>query len=877
LTRVVRARPISGHSSEVLAAGWRVAASAPGALAGPGALDAAALDWVPATVPATAASALRAAGRFSLDGPPRRFDAEDWWWRARFPASAAGPGAETWLCFDGLATLADVWLNGSALFSSDDMWLAHERRVDDLLAGDNELVLRFRALDAALGARRPRPRWRAPMIENQQLRWFRATLLGRTPGWSPPAAAVGPFRPIRLERRAGVAIDEVRLDARLEGGDGVVEIACRARAVGGGEVEAIELAVARGDAVHRAALAPDAEPGSFARPHPNPSPGRGSDRRSEAEAEAEASPTTRSFHGRLEIARPERWWPHTHGDPALYQARLHLAGHEVDLGAIGFRELALATSGGDFTLSVNGAEVFCRGACFTPLDPVSLHASPAAYAAAVGQARAAGMNMLRLSGAMIYEDDAFFDACDAQGVLVWQDFMFANMDYPEDDAGFAATVAEEARQVLARLRARPSPAMLCGNSEVEQQAAMWGAPRERWSPRLFHEVLPALARELCPGVPYVPSSACGGAFPHQASEGPTSYYGVGAYLRPLEDARRSEVRFASECLAFANVPEPEGLAAMPGGLSARVHHPGWKARTPRDLGAGWDFDDVRDHYVAELFGVDPLRVRYADHDRYLALGRAAVGEVMAATFAEWRRARSRCRGGLIWFLRDLWPGAGWGVIDAAGAPKSAWFHLRRALAPVVVSLSDEGVNGVCAHVVNERPTPLAASLEVSLYRSGEVLSASGRLGLELGPREAIERPIASLFEGFLDTSYAYRFGPPAHDLVVAVLRGGAGTVLSEAFHFPLGRSSARERDVGLAAEARPVQPDIFAVTVRSRRFAASVFIEAEGFAADDNHFHLAPGGARVVTLRRAGGSGPLRGTVQALNAEAPAKIVVVNG
>src|SRR5213079_1068849 len=147
-----------------------------------------------------------------------------------------------------------------------------------------------------------------------------------------------------------------------------------------------------------------------------------------------------------------------------------------------------------------------------------------------------------------------------------------NMDYPEEPE-WRASIADEIGQNLSRLAGHPSLALVCGGSEVEQQAAMWGAPRAAWNAPLFHELLPALVREACPGIFYWPSSAHGGAFPHQASVGTTSYYGVGAYLRPLEDARRSEVRFASECLAFANVPGPR---ALPGGPSARVHHPAWK-------------------------------------------------------------------------------------------------------------------------------------------------------------------------------------------------------------------------------------------------------------------------------------------------------------
>jgi len=841
-----RVRSLTGHTATPLTDGWELAPCAPDAVAGPDALAGASLGWVPASVPSTAASALRSAGAWSLDGTARRFDAEDWWYRTRFSADPAAKGEQLWLCFDGLATVADVWLNGRPLFSSEGMFTAHERRVDEVLrkGGDNELAIRFRALDALLKARRPRPRWRAPMVEHQQLRWFRTTLLGRTPGWSPPAAPVGPWRGIRLERRGGVMVDDVRLRADA---DGQLDVACRVTGPSRAALGA-EIVLERGEREFRAPLAPSRPDGAMT--------------------------------GRLTVPDVQRWWPHTHGEPALYAARLEVKGKSgavtADLGMLGFRSVTLDTADDDFAIRVNGAPVFCRGACWTPLDVVSLAAAPDALDQAFSQVVDAGMNMLRVPGMMTYESDAFLDTCDARGVLLWQDFMFANMDYPEDPA-FLEVVSEEARQQLARLQGRPSVAVLCGNSEVEQQAAMWAAPRERWRPALFHDRLAALAREACPGVPYWPSSTHGGAFPHQGSAGSASYYGVGAYLRPLEDARRAEVRFASECLAFANVPEPATLALMPDGPASRVHHASWKARAPRDRGAGWDFDDVRDHYVAALYRVDPLRLRYADHDRYLAVGRVAMGEVMAAVFGEWRRRRSPTRGGLIWFLRDLWPGAGWGVIDAVGTPKAAWHYLRRALAPVAVSMSDEGGNGLAVHVVNDRPAPLSGELELALYRAGEVHAGRGVQAVSVGPNSAIELNAASLFEGFLDLSYAYRFGPPSHDVIAATLRDSAGTPLAQAFHFDVGLPNTREFDVGLSADMRPRADGAYDLTVRTRRFAQSVCVDVEGFACSDNYFHLVPGGERRLVLRRTGGgdAAPLpRGTLHALNAEASVILAV---
>jgi beta-mannosidase len=786
----------------------------------------------------TAAAVLRATGSFNLESTTRRFDAEDWWFRARLPSVDLAAGDELALQIGGIATVADVWLDGAPLLASDNMFRSHERIV---AAGGGELIIRCRALDTQLAARRPRPRWKAPMIENQQLRWFRTTLLGRTPGWSPPAAPVGPWRAVSLERRRAIAVDDVSVKTKLEGSAGVIDVTCRARPLGG-ELRALSLVVERGANQYRAALEKTGDG---------------------------------TFTGRLSIPDVERWWPHTHGHPALYTARISVTSSIsspsdapaaiVDLGAIGFREIA---RDGDFSLSVNGAPLFCRGACWTPLDVVTLGADRSSCEKALIQARDAGMNMLRVGGTMVYESDDFYDLLDELGILLWQDFMFANMDYPEDDGAFVEGVREEARQILTRLDGRPSLAVLCGNSEGEQQAAMFGAARERWSPKLFHEVLAEIARERRPDVPYWPSSAHGGAFPHEPRAGTTSYYGVGAYLRPIEDARRSEVRFATECLAFANVPErtPPGV---------KVHHPAWKARTPRDLGAGWDFDDVRDHYVKEIFGLDPVALRYADHDRYLALGRAATGEVMASVFAEWRRSASTCRGGLVWFLRDLWSGAGWGIIDAAGEPKSAYWYLRRALAPIAAHVSDEGNNGLYVHVVNDRAEPLEAELELSLFRAGEIAVGSAKRPVSIAARSSVALPVLETFEGFMDLSFAYRFGPPSCDLVVATLRAArTGAVVAQGFHFPIGLPSARELDLGLVAEARARADGTIELSLRTRRFAQSLVVEAEGFAADDAWFHLQPGGERTLTLTPVAGA-PFRGTVQALNSELSTKIVLL--
>jgi beta-mannosidase len=831
------------NEREPLLANWFVCACPPGGVGPSVPPDTHEWTALPQLLPA--AAAMRELGQWSLDGPPRRFDAEDWWYRASFDAGRGRELARTVLGFDGLATIAQVWLNGEELLTSNNMFVSHQVDVGSLLKDcGNDLLIHFRALDNALSAPRKRPRWRTPMVAHQQLRWFRTTLLGRTPGWSPPAAVVGPWKDIWLQHRSFPEADGIRLTAQLKDSSGVVKCELKLEAAPGQKIEAVFLRLERRGQSHTQLLQDDGA-------------GR--------------------FSGLLLIEDVDLWWPHTHGEPALYNASLKIRvqgmEHEMvnELGKLGFRTISLEAADGDFSLLVNGVRIFCRGACWAPLDAVTLRSSVAECRSAVMQACAAGMNMLRVAGTMVYEEDHFYDACDEQGVLVWQDFMFANMDYPAEDAEFSATVRLEAAQLLQRLQASACLAVLCGNSECEQQASMWGAPREQWQSALFNDTLAQLCADLVPGVPYWPSSAHGGSFPHQANSGTTSYYGVGAYLRPLDDARRADLRFATECLAFANVPAPSTVERMPGGFAGRAHHPGWKERSPRDLGAGWDFDDVRDHYLGLVFDIDPAKLRYSDHERYLTLSRMATGEVMAAGFAEWRRPQSSCRGAMVLMLRDLWAGAGWGLVDDAGVPKACYHYLKRVLQPVSVLLSDEGVSGLFLHIINERAEEKRVEIEVAAWRDGDVRVAFAEKSLTVPARGAKSMACLDLLGHFVDLNNAYRFGPMTCDVVAVTLMDAGGVQLGRSFYFPGGLNARADADIGLRAHARMLDERTAMLTVETRRFAQGVHFDIPGFTADDEYFHLPPASTTHVTLRGSGEHLPA-GYVYAANSVKSARV-----
>ncbi|HEY8571193.1 hypothetical protein [Phenylobacterium sp.] len=770
--------------------GWSLAVTPSGACAGPA--EAAKLtDWIPAPVPGTAALALERAGRWRRAAPEPLHD-KDVWYRVSLPDAGRRR-----LCFEGLATIADGWLDETPLFASRSMFRPQHVEAD--IRGLATLWLCFRALDPHLQAKGPRARWRPMMMDSQGLRLVRTTTLGHMPGWCPPVDIVGPYRPVRIEDPAEPGVDRVRLRAEWDGSPGL-HVEATLRGIEG----PITVACAGGS--------------------------------------VELTPEDGRISGELDAWGAEAWQPAGYGAQPLYPVVLRAAGREFSLGRVGFRHLAVdrGRDGREFALLVNGEEVFCRGACWIAPDLLDPGADPEPT---LRLAREAGMNMVRVSGVGLYESRRFFEVCDELGLLVWHDFMFANFDYPVADATFAAAVRDEAKAFLAMTQGCPSLAMLCGGSEVLQQATMMGLPADLQWP-LFDEVLPQAAAETRPDVPYVPNTPWGGPLPFAADEAVTHYYGVGAYERPLEDARRADVKFASECLAFANVPQPETLARhLP---VPAVHDPRWKAAVPRDRGASWDFEDTRDHYLGRLFELDPARLRREDPQLYLDLSRIVSGEVMAAVFAEWRRTRSPCAGGLVWTLRDLVPGAGWGVIDSTGEPKPAWYALKRIFQPIQALITDEGVNGLAVYLINETATPVAAEVRLS------VLGADGPPVIDvckpvvLEPRSTQELSAFALVGRFYDLSYAYRFGPRAHEAVRVQLVRGEG-VLSEVFHFAGPRS-------GLAGGVVDVRLEGEEVVLTSSTLQRYVHISDAAFRPQDDGLPLAPGEPRRVRLVRRQGA-----------------------
>lgn len=845
-----------------------------------------------------------------MERPSFALDEFDWWVQVslRSGNTADEVNANTFdsvvLRSEGLATLSEVWWNNELITATNSMFvpacaLVPASALQDFLAlpnaavpeqasaDDSPLWLCFRSVSEHLRVtanRRDRPAWKSRLVDHQGLRRVRTSLLGRMPGWSPPVPAIGPYRPLHLSVASDLHdpanLVNLSILSTVTEHRGTVVFSVQAPA---GTAEATLR-------IHNPVLKNDRNTSTPA------SPSQTFDQTQpvaefNAVCEPSADGALVTISATVVVENVALWWPHTHGDPWLYPVSIVLNGakptHAVHhLAPIGFRSVAVDrktgssardTSGRNelnglaeldgFGIEVNGEPVYARGACWTPVDLVSLNPPAALLDDTLDTVLAAGMNMVRVGGTMTYETERFHRRCDELGIMVWQDFMFANLDIALDDESLLNDIRAEVSHHAQRLGRHASTVVVCGGSEVDQQASMMGIPAQQWNSGLARSVIQPLCAQIIPSIPFVVSSpstapvdeqlhpSSTAALPFHVDSGVGHYYGVGAYLRGFDDVRRSKVRFATECLAFANVPENSALDALFGDNGRAPHQPLWKQRVPRDNGAGWDFDDVRDHYLGELFGVDPMRLRYSDLGRWLDLSRITSTEVLDSVASEWRRNDATCKGSLVWFLRDLWNGAGWGLIDALGRPKPALAGLARRWQPIALTLTDEGVNGLDAHLVNETAAPLSGILEAVIVRDGVTIIERAERAITLSPRATQRVRVDELFNGFRDLTWAYRFGPAVGELVRTRFhsnaRVGSDSIVRDAHHWVTGRPSAIEASTGLTAQGEAiVGTNSFRITVATERTAFGIHLDGDELRSSDNWFHLAPGDQRILTVHR---------------------------
>ncbi|MCX5652697.1 MAG: hypothetical protein NTU45_15110 [Planctomycetota bacterium] len=351
-------------------------------------------------------------------------------------------------------------------------------------------------------------------------------------------------------------------------------------------------------------------------------------------------------------------------------------------------DTAADSIGRRFAFKLNGAPIFARGANLIPPLLGTRHEHD--WIGEMRRYRDTGFNMVRVWGGGNYLPDAFYEACDELGILVWQDFMFACATYPED-APFAALVAREAAHQVARLSRHPSLALWCGGNEDILAWWSWGwkerlKPGQSWGLRYWSELLPAAVAAHDPGTPYWTESPYSGSMelhPNDPDHGDRHTWDAEA---KIEGYRRVLPRFSSE---FGHQSPPCWRTVVEDCLDATRDADAMAAKDLVDAlrlrQKAWGGDDAQyKPYLEARFA--PAR----DAREYVAQAQHLQARAMDAAMRWLRAGAPRSMGALIWQWNDVWAGHSWSLVDAAGRAKPAWHAVRRACAPRMLSIEPIG-------------------------------------------------------------------------------------------------------------------------------------------------------------------------------------------
>jgi len=336
--------------------------------------------------------------------------------------------------------------------------------------------------------------------------------------------------------------------------------------------------------------------------------------------------------------------------------------------------------GSSFVLAINGKQLFCKGADWIPADTFLPRLNTAVYERLLVLARDASMNMIRVWGGGVYEDDVFYELCDRLGLMVWQDFMYACGEYPDHPA-FLREAGREAEHVVRRLRNHPSIVLWCGNNECEWifctknpgkvPDQMRGAP-------IFRDVLPRVVRRHDGTRPYWRSTPFGTGFPNDQGNGNHHQWEVWSAWKDFREYEKNTARFVSEF----GFQAPANRATM-----ERVLQPG--ERDPQS--------PAMEHHNKQVEGTERLFRFIAAHyalpgnwGQFIHVGQVLQAEALKCAVEHWRRRKFRTAGALFWQLNDCWPATSWSVIDCDLRPKAGYYYAKRFFAPVLVSVAKNG-------------------------------------------------------------------------------------------------------------------------------------------------------------------------------------------
>lgn len=703
--------------SHDLAAGWTMTATGgpvPDALVGLG---------VPTDVPATSHTALLDAGLIPDPYLDRNEEELAWMrrtsWRFARPLDEPAPADDERvdLVLEGLDTVATVRLGDAVLARTANQHRTYRVDLRPHLTGDPAVLtvdLAPAIAHAEAEAARLGPR---PLAYAQPFNMVRKMACSFGWDWGPDLQTAGIWRPVRVERWRTARLASVRPLVSVRGGDGRIEVVAAVERSGLGEAGELRL---------RAGVA-------------------GVEREVVVPAGADEVRLV------LDVSRPRLWWPVGHGEQPLYGLDVRLTSAAgAELGAwsrrIGFRDVVVDTAddehGSRFTLVVNGAPVFVKGANWIPDDHLLTRITRERLERRLDQALDARLNLVRVWGGGIYESEDFYELCDERGLLVWQDFLLACAAYPEESPLWEEIEAE-AREHVARLAAHPSLVLWNGGNENLWGHEDWGWKEElagrSWGERYALDLFARVVAELDPTRHYNPNSPSSpGRDPlvvHPNDPGHGTHHEWEVWNRIDYTRYRDAVpRFCSE-FGFQGPPTWAALerAVRPaGGGALRKQDPVFLLHQKAE-----DGNAKLDRGMAPHLGVP---AHFVDWHWAAQLNQARAVQHAVTHYRSWW---PRTAGAIVWQLNDCWPVTSWAAVDGDGRAKPLLFGLAHAFADRLVTVQDRDGDAV-VHLVNDTDRPWAGALRLQRQGLDGAVLAAADVAVEVPARAvgAVQLPAA---------------------------------------------------------------------------------------------------------------------------------------
>lgn len=797
-------------------------------------------NWYPATVPGVVHTDLLQ--NKIIEDPFFRLnerglqwiDKEDWVYETCFTLAADMMRKENMeLVFEGLDTYADVYLNDECILKADNMFRRWSIPVRQYIREENNILKVYFHSPVKIDV----PKWDAlpyqypasnDQSENGGLFNKKISIFARKAGyhygwdWGPRLVTSGIWRPVYIRAWSDLRINDVFIEQKEVGAG---------RAVIAGHVE----------------LDADKDMDGVLVTITDKATGRVL-----GEWQADLKRGTNRVTVDFVLHKPKLWWSNGLGEPFLYRFRTDIiAGGELldsKTERVGIRSLKVVhqpdKDGHTFYIELNGRPVFAKGANYIPSDNFLPRVTPENYKRTILDAAGVNMNMLRVWGGGIYENDVFYDLCDEHGIMIWQDFMFACSMYPAEGA-LLDNIHQEAVDNVKRLRNHACIALWCGNNECQDAWLGWGwkceieRQNKEYADKIwaqyrqqYHVTLPGVVREYAPGTFYWPSSPF--AFEGEMSgttDGDRHYWSVWHGKAPISDYDSEKSRFFSE-YGFQSFPEFDSVKRY------APYPEDWDIRSEVMMSHQRGGDHANG--LIETYLLNEYK-KPRDFRAFLYMNHVLQGDAIKTAIESHRRQMPYNMGTLFWQHNDCWPVASWASRDYYGRWKAQHYYVRKAYDDILISSVVEG-DDLKVYAVSDRLENTSGRLQLQVCQfDGTVVHHWGKsVGISGNDsRVCFSAPLAKLLEGanrgtvYVRVDYTDKSGRVYHN------------------NYCLGKQKDMDYPkVDLQTEVRSIEGG-YEVTVSADKFARAVCLSVADNESvySDNYFDVQPKSSVQVQVR----------------------------